>query len=205
MKKINFITAVLLLCTLPVLNGCTVSGQNDEVQSTGEAAAASEARDTAAQGDTASQTPETQGKGAALIAPEQLISRQDAETLLGVAVEMEKSENPAVGQKLCLYSGAKEGAGVFLQVCITQQAFMPEGGADTPESIYNATKGAFGGESAVVEGPGDETIRVPGGYYILCEGYMIQISAGNTEDKATIAMLDAASEIAVENLKELIR
>ena len=199
MKKINFMVALSLLCVLIVISGCTGNGQP---QSEDSASGQSENTQTVDAANT-EETAETQ-QFAALIEPEQLISEEEAESLLGVAVEVKKTENEVVGQKLCFYSEALTDSGAFLQIGITQQAFMPEGSPNTPESIFETTKEAFGGESAVVDGPGDETILVSGGYYILCDGYMLQISAGNTDDADTIAMLDAASEIAVDNLRDII-
>ena len=200
MKKINFIVALSLLCALIVMSGCTGNGQPQiENSASGQSDENAQIVETAS----AEETVETPQLGI-LIEPEQLISEEEAESLLGVAVEVKKTENEVVGQKLCFYSEALTDSGAFLQIGITQQAFMPEGSPNTPESIFETTKEAFGGESAVVDGPGDETILVSGGYYILCDGYMLQISAGNTDDADTIAMLDAASEIAVDNLRDII-
>lgn len=203
MKKANFIFAILLLIVLVVCNGCTGAGNKDGAKDTQESA--SETQDSATQQDTATQAPETDGGGTAtLIEPEQLISQEEAETILGVAVEVKKSEQAAVGEKLCLYSEAGNDAGLFLQISITQQAFMPEGSPSTPESIYNTNKEAFGGDEAVAEGAGDETILITGGYWILCDGYLIKVSAGDIDDPKTIMLLDVASETAVDNLKVLI-
>lgn len=193
MKRVNFIVAVSLLCALIILSGCNGSGQPRD-SATGE-----DPSRVISTGELTEEQPYT-----AVIEPEQLISEEEAVLLLGVAVEIKKSENEAVGQKLCFYSEALQDSGAFLQIGITQQAFMPEGSANTPQSIFDTTKEEFGGESAAVDGPGDETILVTGGYYIMCEGYMLQISAGNTDDPQTIAMLDAASDIAVNNLREII-
>ena len=70
-----------------------------------------------------------------IIEPKQLISKQDAEQLLGEAVkEGEKSEQPATGQKICFYYAQNEDSLSFLQISITQTAFM-KSSSQTPESI----------------------------------------------------------------------
>ncbi len=198
MKKFNFIVALTLLFALIVLSGCNSAGPLQSADAMANAGT-----------NPLNETTETEGiseigQNIGLIEPEQLISQEEAQTLLGGEVEVEKTENAAVGQKICIYSEAEAESGSFLQISITQQAFMPEGSPDTPESVFETTKEAFGGESAVVDGPGDETILVSGGYDILYKGYMLQLSAGNTDDAQTAAMLDAASEIAVDNLKAII-
>lgn len=143
-----------------------------------------------------------QTKAAPLIEPEQLISKSDAEALLGIKVaEGKKTDNAAVGQKLCFYDAADDDSDKFLQIAITQQAFMPSGSPNTPESIYHSTKAAF--DAVEVEGLGDEAVLITGGYYILCDGYLLQIFAGNTQEQATIDLLDAAGELAVSRLQEL--
>ena len=198
MKKLNFFFAMTLLSALLVMSACTGAGTSQ-----GSGLAASTEIANAQETEGAEMTTEVWQPGM-LIEPEQLISNEEAETLLGVAVEADKKENEVVGQKLCFYSETGTKSGKLLQICITQQAFMPEGSANTPESIFETTKEAFGGDSAVIDGPGDETILVSGGYYILCDGYMLQITVGNPNETDTVAMLDAASEIAVENLKTII-
>jgi hypothetical protein len=192
-----------MLCILITLTACNRVGQTDDAKES----ESEEAKVTTSTQEmqTSGQQKQSDAREIALIKPEQLISKEEAESLLGVAVKAgEKTDNPPVGQKLCFYEAADESSDVFLQIAITQQAFMPEGSMNTPESIYMTTKDAFGGDSAVVEGPGDETILVSGGYYILVDGYMLQISAGSTDKETTIALLDAASVVAVNNLKAII-
>lgn len=53
----------------------------------------------------------------------------------------------------------------------------------------------------MMQGLGDEAMLITGGYYILYNDYLLQISAGNTDDEAVLAILDNASSLAIDNLK----
>lgn len=139
-----------------------------------------------------------------IIEPEQLISKQEAEELAGEAMlDGEKTDNPVVGQKLCFYDAADEDSQGFLQIGLTQQAFMPEGSANTPESIYTTTRD-YGDGCEVVEGIGYEAIVAGGGYYILYDGYMVSVNAGNTDNETTKDILKEAGLLAVKNLKTIL-
>ncbi len=147
-----------------------------------------------------------QSAGAArLIPPQELISKAEAESILGESVlDCTPSENTAVGQSLCFYDSQDETSFRFLQIAITQQAAIPAENGATPQSIYDMTKETFGPDALPIDGVGDEAMLVSGGYYVMSNGYLLQISAGNTDDETVLSILDQASRLAVANLKSLL-
>ncbi|MDK2981936.1 MAG: hypothetical protein PWQ55_2283 [Chloroflexota bacterium] len=144
-----------------------------------------------------------QSAGAArLITPQELISKAEAENILGESVrDCTPSENAAVGQSLCFYDSQDETSFRFLQIAITQQAAIPSENGITPQTIYDTTKDTFGPDALPVDGIGDEAMLVSGGYSVMSDGYLLQISAGNTDDETVLSILDQASRLAVANLQ----
>jgi len=140
-----------------------------------------------------------------LILPQELISKVEAESILGEsAIDCTPSENAVVGQSLCFYDAADEDSWRFLQIGVSQQANIPAENGTTPQSIYDTTKEAFGEDAVMIDGIGDEAMRVTGGYYIMSDGYLLQISAGNTGDESVLAILDQAGKLAIANLKSIL-
>lgn len=139
---------------------------------------------------------------AAVIEPEQLISKDEAAQFAGAVNDGEKTEQPAVGQKIMFYETA-DGEG-FLQISLTQQAFMKTEG-NTPEAIYMGIKGAAAsGNAESAEGVGDEYFFGTPGLYILYKGYYILIAAGNSEDPGVRSILKQAGALAVSNLDKIL-
>ncbi len=139
---------------------------------------------------------------AAMIEPEQLISKEEAAQLVGDVKDGDKKEQPIVGQKIIFYETA-DGEG-FLQISFTQQAFMGTSG-NTPASIYATTKDAVASEFAeTAEGIGNEYFFGTPGLHILYKGYYIMIAAGNSEDPGVRTILKQAGAIAVENLDKVL-
>lgn len=137
-----------------------------------------------------------------LLEPEMLISKQEAAQFIGQPVkDAEKKETKSVGMKLCVYNPVKEGTAKFLQVTITQQAFMPANG-QTPQSIYESLKNNF--KNAVkVDGVGDEAFIAPPGLHMLKNGYYITIAVGNSDDEKNRELLKSVGKKAVDNLERL--
>lgn len=197
MKHFSFGLIVILVITA-LLSGCQSEQPSNSENITGSSPAEqSESNNT----DSAA-VPEPRSD---IIEPGQLITKADARELLGEDVlDCAKTENTVVGQKLCFYEAADENSMQFLQIGITQQAFMPEDSANTPESIYTTTKDLFGEDAIMIDGIGDETILVTGGYYTLYHGYLLQISAGNIDNEDVLAILNKAGSLAVANLKAIL-
>jgi hypothetical protein len=144
-----------------------------------------------------------QQQASKIIEPCQLISQEEAAKLLGEAVKpAEKSEQKAVGMKLCMYNPASDEPIPFLQVSLTQDAFFPPSGVGTA-SIYKSLKDNFEGMRTDVDGVGDEAFIASGGIYIMTDGYYIQIGAGNTSNDAVRNRLIEAGKMAVAKLKTL--
>lgn len=137
-----------------------------------------------------------------LIEPEALISQEEAAAILGQPVHNgEKKETKAVGLKLCIYTGKKDAK--FLQIGLTQQAFMPANG-QSPQAIYTSLKNNLPTPISV-EGIGDEAFIAPPGLHILKNGYYITLAVGNSADAKNQALLKSTGNTAVENLEKLLR
>ncbi len=138
-----------------------------------------------------------------LIEPELLISKAEAEELIGEAMmDAEKTETEVVGNKMGFYESADENSERFLQVSITQQAFIPNPEI-TPRSLFNSIKNNFAAELEEVDGIGDEAFIATPGIHIMSEDCYIVIGVGNTSNEANRGILKAAGQIAVDNLKLL--
>lgn len=141
-----------------------------------------------------------------IIEPEQLISKTEAQTLTKLTLkDGAKTEQAVVGQKIIFYDSEATNTGVsFLQVSLTQQAFMPSGSSNTPQSIYNSIKSTIS-STARVEGVGDDAFFATPGLHILSDGYYIVIAAGNSDKASVQTVLKEAGLLAVQHLKELIK
>jgi hypothetical protein len=141
-----------------------------------------------------------------IIEPEQLISKQEAEDLLGEAVkDGEKREQPEVGQKICFYDMPYRDSAYFVQISITQAALMPASG-QTVEDIYKTLKEALieTAEQKKIDGTGDEYFLGTPGLHILKEGYYICIAAGNLNDDRVLGIPEQAGVPAVNNLEKIL-
>jgi len=138
-----------------------------------------------------------------LIEPEQLISNDEAAQLLGEAAKVgDKTEQAVVGLKAVMYEAADKNSFEFLQISLTQQAFMPENG-QTPQTIYDEIIAAFdGGEK--VDGIGNTAVFATPGLHIMASGYYISIGAGNLNDEAVRETLKQAGALAVKNLDAIV-
>ncbi len=146
-------------------------------------------------------SPPGNSTAAGIIEPSALISKEVAESILGVSLDtVQTSEQESVGLKQCLYNAEDH----FFQIGLTQQAMMPAEQRQTPESLYWAIVKNF--EDAVpVEGVGDEAYFATPGLHILQNGYYILIAIGNLDDVGNREKLTEAGSLAVENLKAAIR
>ena len=140
-----------------------------------------------------------------LIEPEQLIVKEEAEELLGAAVaNVQKSEQEVVGQKQCLYEFAGEASDRFLQVSLTQRAFIKNQNAEvTPKFIFESIKDNFEAELVAIDGIGEEAFITTPGIHILQGDYYIVIAVGNTSNETNRDILKAAGAKAVRNLEQL--
>ncbi|NLV16696.1 MAG: hypothetical protein GXY50_05780 [Syntrophomonadaceae bacterium] len=142
---------------------------------------------------------------AQVIEPNQLISKEVAEELIGAAVaDVQKSEQEAVGVKQCMYEFSGEASDRFLQVTLNQQSFMKNPNpAITPKSMFDVIKDNFEEELVVIEGIGDEAFIATPGLHVLAGDYYMVIAVGNTSHETNRDILKAAGAKAVENLELL--
>jgi len=177
------IIRILPLCAFLLISGCSGNSSKQSESSSGNAS--------------------VQQQASKIIEPGDLITAKDAETMLGEPVKpAEKTDNQVVGQKLCLYNPINTGSSEFLQVGLTQDAFMPPQGISSA-SIYKSLKDNFEGMRTDVKGVGDEAFIATGGIYILTDGYYIQIGAGNSSNETVRNKLIEAGKIAVAKLNTL--
>ena len=145
--------------------------------------------------------PEGKSESAtSLLEPCELITKSDAETIIGEPVKpAEKSEQQVVGMKLCMYNPQDENSTAFLQIALTQQAFMNPDGVP-PSDIFHSIKKAHREDRIDVTGIGEEAFIADGGLYILINGDYISIGAGNTDHPGIRERLKKAGETAINNL-----
>jgi hypothetical protein len=145
------------------------------------------------------QTKKKGNNSKVIIEAKDLISKEEAEELLGEPVNAaELSEQEVVGLKLCFYNATDEDSTKYLQVGLTQLAFMPDNG-NTPLSIYTTLKENLTGVT-FVEGIGDEAFLAPPGLHIISGDYYITVAVGDSNDIAGKEILTAAGLKVVENL-----
>jgi len=189
--KRSVVILISLLIILSVLTGCSKSATKVTTESQTKSNTSSEAKSN------------TAGK---LIEPFELISKSEAEQLIGEPLQDPKNtETKAVGQKISFYEAVKEDPNnysrKFLQVTLQQEAFMPDNG-QSPKSIYGTIKSAFPTNDKV-DGVGDEAFIAPPGLHILKGSNYITIGVGNSNDAKNREILKAAGKKAVENLEKL--
>ncbi len=144
----------------------------------------------------------TQSQKEKIIEPCALITKTDAEQLIGEPMkDPQKRDNKVVGQKLCIYESAKKDSFRFFQISLTQQAFMPANG-QSPKSIYESLKANFP-NAVKVEGIGDDAFIAPPGLHAIKGDYYITIGVGNSSDPKNREILKAAGKKAVDNLLKL--
>lgn len=138
-----------------------------------------------------------------VIEPSQLISQDEAESIIGHALDTaEDSEQERVGLKQRFY-GSSDDLEAFLQVSLTQQAAMPPEQTQTPEDLYRAITENFD-DAVKVEGIGEEACFATPGLHILEKGYYILVAVGNLSVEANREKLKEGGRVAVGNLRTLL-
>jgi hypothetical protein len=162
----------------------------------------------------------------AMIEPDKLISKAEAETLVGNGLgDGEIDLNTAAGMKQCFYNGDSKKKEHFLQISVTQQALMPSP-TMKPQTAFDALKGISPQSSspkssssqtptptpqsspsaviAQVTGIGDDAYIANPGIHIMYKGYYISIAVGDPSIPANQDILKAAGKLAVENLQKML-
>jgi hypothetical protein len=141
--------------------------------------------------------------GGGLINPCDLVTREDAQRILGATFDAGVlTEKGVVGQRLCVYheTGAG-GGGAFLQVTINQKEGIPKASPTSPVSIFRGIKEAFP-NAPQLEGVGQESFVAPPGAHVLHKGYYLTLSVGLMNPKSD-RLLKEAGAVAVANLDRL--
>jgi len=145
-----------------------------------------------------------EGEPAAMIEPSQLISQDEAESIIGHTLDVvEDTQEERVGLKQRLYT-ATDDMNALLQIGITQQAAMPPEQTQTPEDLYRAITENFD-DAVQVDGIGEEACFATPGLHILESGRYILVAVGNTSTDAARQKLKEAGRVAVENLRAALR
>jgi len=145
-----------------------------------------------------------EGEPAAIIEPSQLISQDEAESIIGHTLDVvEDTQEERVGLKQRLYT-ATDDMNALLQIGITQQAAMPPEQTQTPEDLYRAITENFD-DAVQVDGIGEEACFATPGLHILESGRYILVAVGNTSTDAARQKLKEAGRVAVENLRAALR
>jgi len=145
-----------------------------------------------------------EGEPAAMIEPSQLISQDEAESIIGHTLDVvDDTEEERVGLKQRLYT-ATDDMNALLQIGITQQAAMPPEQTQTPEDLYRAITENFD-DAVQVDGIGEEACFATPGLHILESGRYILVAVGNTSTDAARQKLREAGRVAVENLRAALR
>ncbi|MCJ7601349.1 MAG: hypothetical protein MUO63_07575 [Desulfobulbaceae bacterium] len=179
----------LLVSTLILFAGCGGDDKSSE---------SSQGKQTAVQA--------TKGHSAdcRLIEPCELITKTDAESLIGEAVkDGQYDEQKAVGMKKCFYEAANPDSGKFLQITLQQPEFMPpqvrEAG-QSPKTIFAETKKMLADGRVDLAGFGDEAFIGTGGLHMLTGEYYITIGVGNPDRDGNRQKLEAAGRLALDKL-----
>lgn len=144
-----------------------------------------------------------EGEPAAMIEPSQLISQDEAESIIGHTLDVvEDTQEERVGLKQRLYT-ATDDMNALLQIGITQQAAMPPEQTQTPEDLYRAITENFD-DAVKVEGIGEEACFATPGLHILEKGYYILVAVGNLSVEANREKLKEGGRVAVGNLRTLL-
>jgi hypothetical protein len=152
--------------------------------------------------NTATSSATTSTTSSKILEPENLITKIEAAELLGAPVaEGEKRETKEIGQKICFYKPANDSSNHFLQIALTQDAFMPPGGVGS-ETIYRETKKMTGDSKTDVKELGNEAFIAANGLNIYKNGYYIVISTSLVHKDTQDPMLISAGKKALENLEK---
>jgi hypothetical protein len=150
-----------------------------------------------------SQSPQASG-GQKTVEPQQLISKEEAEALLGETVKGgETKEQPALGIKTVVYSPEKQDSKGFIKVSIIEKSALSSKGADKPDGVFQAVNGALGDPKSSESGIGDQAFETAPALHIMAGEYYISIAAGGEDPQKAKEVLKTAGRLAVNNMKKL--
>jgi hypothetical protein len=178
------ILALLMFCMILLAAGC---GGSSKTATQGESGAA---KDT--------------GTVKGLVDPQTLLTKAEAETLLGQPVkepELKDTKNP-MGQKLVFFSAVSDKALTFIQISLVQNEGMSKTLRDQKydvKQLYTDTKKGLN-DTKDVAGIGDEAFWGTNGLHILKGSFYINISVGNTSKAENLELAKKVAEKAMPRL-----
>ena len=130
MRKIIRMTACAL-CIALLLPGCS-GGNSGNSNTMINGSSQSPSTSASSSGSSGAQQSSSSGQEQQMIKPEQLISKDEAKTLLGEAVkDGADGEYPLLGLNLCFYAAEKKDSKSYLQIAIIQQSALQQGGGNS--------------------------------------------------------------------------
>ncbi|PIE69720.1 MAG: hypothetical protein CSA21_00765 [Deltaproteobacteria bacterium] len=137
-----------------------------------------------------------------LIEPCTLLSRAEAEAIMGEPLKQGLySEHPVIGQKLCLYEAADQDSFAFLNISLTQDAFIsPQvlNAGQNARTLFTSIRKAFADREEIND-LGEAAFIATPGIHVLKDSYYLCIGAGNlnrNKDKAIMAAKKAIANLA---------
>ncbi len=151
-----------------------------------------------------SQVEEKKDASSGLIDPRNLLTRAEAEALMGEALkeaEYNDTKN-ALGQKIVMYSPTSDKAVRFLQLSLVQNEAMSanlRGSGYNVSKLYQETKKNLPGAQAI-SGIGDEAFWGTNGLHILKGNVYLNISVGNSSKAENLELAKQAAAKALARL-----
>jgi hypothetical protein len=155
--------------------------------------------------DTAAGTPEKTSKTNKLISPCSLVTKVEAEKILGEPLkdpEIQNTDNNPMGQKICFFSSASEGSFIYLQISVIQTAAMParmKSSGMNAAKIYHGTKENMT-DIKELKGIGDEAFWGTLGLHILTNDAYIVVSVGSSGKPANMKKAQKIAELILKRL-----
>lgn len=227
MKKL-FCILLILTIVVTMLPGCG----NNESQSATTSVQGGGSQQPQANGANSAQASESAGAESKKIKPEQLISKEDANKLIGETVKAGvEDEYPQIGLSSCYYAPENQDSKNYIQISVLQKKEQKDGQSDdssskpsesssqsqsgeqgqsgggeemSPKTLYEGLKKIYMDANAAVTGHIGDDIFVSGKSISILSGeYCIIISAGNADPTLAETILKDAAEMAVGNLKRI--
>jgi len=222
MRKISRAFLIVFLLVL-IFTACS----DKESQSASTTVQSGQPQSPQASGESSAQA--SGGSAGKTIKPEQLISKNEANTLIGEAVKAGVSdEYQKLGVTTCYYAAENTESKGYLQISVLQkskkkddqssggsgQSEQPsesqsssgggESGEMAPKDLYEGFKKIFSDANTAVAGHiGDDTFISAKSITILSGEYCIVISVGSADPAMAETMLKSAAEMAVNNLNRI--
>lgn len=141
--------------------------------------------------------------GEGLYKPWDLLTEEEAETLLGFDVESEIQKIDPLGQRIVFYGAVPEEEKDFIQICVVRNEDIEDSLKEQGQSVekfFEEVKKESKETSRPVKDLGDQAFWNMGALHILSDNFYITISTANTDSPK---YLERAKEVAETVLSRL--